>query len=51
MLLAGGSLFGFTGILLAIPLGAVIGVLGRFFIAEYKPSKAYLAETNDQEAE
>ena len=51
LLLAGGSLFGFTGILLAIPLGAVVGVLGRFFIAEYKTSKAYLAETNDQEAE
>ena len=51
LLLAGGSLFGFTGILLAIPLGAVVGVLGRFFVAEYKTSKTYLAETNDQEAE
>lgn len=51
LLLAGGALFGFTGILLAIPLGAVIGVLGRFFITEYKTSKAYLAETKDQEAE
>ena len=51
LLLAGGSLFGFTGLFLAIPLGAVIGVLGRFFITEYKTSKAYLAETKDQEAE
>ena len=51
LLLAGGSLFGFTGLFLAIPLGAVIGVLGRFFITEYKTSKAYLAETKAQEAE
>ena len=34
-LLAGGALFGFTGILLAIPAAAVIGVLVRFAIERY----------------
>lgn len=41
-LLAGGALFGFTGILLAVPAAAVIGVLGRFSIQQYKESQAYL---------
>lgn len=41
-LLAGGTLFGFTGILLAVPAAAVIGVLGRFFLQQYKQSEAFL---------
>jgi len=40
-LLAGGSLFGFTGILLAIPAAAVIGVLGRFGVSHYKNTRAF----------
>jgi predicted PurR-regulated permease PerM len=40
-LLAGGALFGFTGILLAVPAAAVIGVLGRFAVGHYKQSAAY----------
>jgi len=40
-LLAGGALFGFTGILLAVPAAAVIGVLGRFALGRYKQSAAY----------
>jgi predicted PurR-regulated permease PerM len=40
-LLASGALFGFTGILLAVPVAAVIGVLGRFGIRKYKESGAY----------
>lgn len=40
-LLAGGTLFGFTGILLAVPAAAVIGVLGRFAVERYKASTAY----------
>jgi len=40
-LLAGGALFGFTGILLAVPAAAVVGVLGRFAIGRYKESAAY----------
>lgn len=40
-LLAGGSLFGFVGILLAVPLAAVIGVLVRFALARYLESPLY----------
>jgi predicted PurR-regulated permease PerM len=41
-LLAGGALFGFVGLLLAVPVAAVIGVLVRFSIAQYRASKLYL---------
>ncbi len=37
-LLAGGTLFGFVGVLLSVPAAAVIGVLTRFGIARYKDS-------------
>jgi predicted PurR-regulated permease PerM len=37
-LLAGGALFGFIGILLAVPAGAAIGVLTRFAISRYRES-------------
>ncbi|MGE0652501.1 MAG: AI-2E family transporter [Alphaproteobacteria bacterium] len=40
-LLAGGLLFGFVGVLLAVPAAAVIGVLARFFIGEYLQSRIY----------
>jgi predicted PurR-regulated permease PerM len=40
-MLAGASLFGFTGILLAVPVTAVIGVLIRFCIAKYRDSDLY----------
>ena len=40
-LLAGGSLFGFTGVLLAVPVTAVIGVLARFSIGRYLESPLY----------
>lgn len=40
-LLAGGLLFGFLGVLLAVPVGAVIGVLVRFFLGEYLGSRLY----------
>ncbi|MBU6234674.1 MAG: AI-2E family transporter [Alphaproteobacteria bacterium] len=42
-LMAGGSLLGFTGLLIAVPVAAVIGVLVRFAIAEYKKSHYYTA--------
>jgi len=41
-LFAGGALFGFLGILLAMPVCAAIGVLMRFAIAQYKESELYL---------
>ena len=40
-LMAGGALFGFLGVLLAIPVGAVIGVLIRFSISRYLESSLY----------
>lgn len=40
-LLAGGSLFGFVGILLAVPIFAVIGVLARFALERYRESWLY----------
>lgn len=42
-LMAGGSLLGFTGLLIAVPVAAVIGVLVRFAISEYKKSGYYAA--------
>ncbi|MFN3401756.1 MAG: AI-2E family transporter, partial [Ferrovibrio sp.] len=40
-LLAGGSLFGFVGILISVPLFAVIGVLMRFTLERYRQSYLY----------
>lgn len=40
-LLAGGSLFGFLGILLAVPVAACIGVLVRFMLGRYLTSPLY----------
>ncbi|MFC0341112.1 AI-2E family transporter [Paracoccus niistensis] len=37
-LAVGGTLFGFAGLLLAVPLGAAIGVVVRYFDAEYRAS-------------
>jgi len=39
--LAGGSLFGFLGVLLAVPVTAVIGVLARFATERYMASPLY----------
>lgn len=40
-LLAGGTLFGFVGVLLAVPVAAVIGVLARFALGRYLESPYY----------
>jgi predicted PurR-regulated permease PerM len=40
-LLAAGSLFGFTGVMLAVPVAAVIGVLCRFTLKRYRASALY----------
>ncbi|MEW5729339.1 MAG: AI-2E family transporter, partial [Pseudomonadota bacterium] len=40
-LLAGAALFGFVGILLAVPVAAVIGVLVRFALGRYLESPLY----------
>ena len=41
-LMTGGALFGFTGVLLAVPTAAMIGVLVRFSIGRYRNSELYL---------
>lgn len=43
-LLAFGSLFGFTGLILAVPIAAVIGVLTRFGVGQYRASPLYTGE-------
>lgn len=40
-LIVGGGLFGITGMLMAIPVAAIIGVLGGFAIEQYKLSILY----------
>jgi len=40
-LMAGGALFGILGMLLAVPIAAVVGVLGGFAIAQYKKTPLY----------
>ncbi len=44
-LLAGGSLFGIVGMLIAVPVAAVIGVLGGFLVDQYKTSALYEKDT------
>jgi predicted PurR-regulated permease PerM len=44
-LMAGGSLFGILGMLLAVPVAAVIGVLASFAILQYKNSPLYRERT------
>jgi predicted PurR-regulated permease PerM len=40
-LITGAKLMGFTGVLIAVPLAAVIGVVTRFFLRQYKSSALY----------
>ncbi len=44
-LLAGGALFGFVGVLLAVPVASVIGVLARFAVSRYTASPLYAGTT------
>jgi predicted PurR-regulated permease PerM len=46
-LFAGGTLFGFLGILVAVPAAAVIGVLIRFALIRYRASTLYDARPNE----
>ncbi|RRJ84150.1 AI-2E family transporter [Aestuariirhabdus litorea] len=47
-IMAGGQLFGFTGILLALPVGAVIVVLLRHLHDHYRQSHLYHADTHER---
>ncbi len=44
-LFAGGAAFGFLGVLLAVPVAAVIGVLCRFWLHRYLQSSLYLEQS------
>ena len=46
-LLAGGALFGFLGVLLALPMAAIVGVLFRFCIDHYKNSSYYIGSSEE----
>ncbi len=45
-LLAGGSLFGFVGVFIAVPAAAAIGVMVRFSLNRYLGSRLYLGVQN-----
>ena len=47
-ILAGGELFGFTGVLLALPVAAVIMVLIRHVQDMYKESHVYKGEEDPE---
>jgi predicted PurR-regulated permease PerM len=44
---AGGALFGFVGVLIAVPACALIGVVARFAIAQYEASTYYRGIDDD----
>lgn len=48
-LFAGGTLYGFVGVLIAVPAAAVIGVLARFALARYRASSLYDATRAEPE--
>src|SRR5205085_4659905 len=46
-LFAGGTLYGFVGVLVAVPAAAVIGVLARFALSVYRGSSLYDAHPSE----
>ena len=50
-LFAGGTLYGFVGILVAVPAAAVIGVLARFALLRYRQSTLYDSGHNSRPIE
>jgi predicted PurR-regulated permease PerM len=42
-----GTLFGFTGLLVAVPVAAALGVLARFAAERYRESRLYLGNDED----
>jgi predicted PurR-regulated permease PerM len=43
-----GSLFGFVGMLIAVPVAAALGVLARFGMEQYKASRIYLGQSDPE---
>ena len=50
-LFAGGTLYGFVGVLVAVPAAAVIGVLARFALSCYRRSSLYDSHEGESESE
>jgi predicted PurR-regulated permease PerM len=50
-LFAAGAAFGFVGVLLAVPVAAIIGVLSRFWLRRYIESPLYLDPPSPDETE
>ncbi len=50
-LFAFGYLFGFVGLLLAVPMAAIVGVLTRFALKQYLSSKLYLGSSLPEDNE
>jgi predicted PurR-regulated permease PerM len=48
-LFAGGTLYGFVGVLVAVPAAAVIGVLARFALSVYRGSSLYDAREDERD--
>jgi predicted PurR-regulated permease PerM len=46
-IIAGGSLFGFLGLLIAVPVAAATQVFARHWIGHYKASRIYLGDAED----
>ena len=46
-----GALFGFVGLLVAVPVTASLGVIARFAIDQYKASRLYRGLSHDQPAD
>ena len=47
-LMAGGSLLGFVGVMIAVPVAAVIGVMVRFTMEVYLKSGYFLGQEKDK---
>ena len=43
-------IFGFVGLLIAVPVAASIGVIARYAIGQYKDSRLYKGQSDKQEA-
>ena len=50
-LLAGGALFGFVGVMLAVPVAAMVGVGVRFALIQYRLSAYYTGREDDGDAD
>ncbi len=50
-LFAGGSLLGFLGMLIALPVAAVVGVLVRFLVEQYQGSRLFAHERSETKTE